>query len=108
MASRQLTTMLLLGTCAAHQTCDEAFPFLGPALNTSRTPLAQKLSAAAVQAGAPDKTLVDLLRPETISWWMYTLNTLSNTVPCVVPWSCREDFLATWDPDLFDWNGGCT
>ena len=51
-------------------------------------------------------TLADILQPETISWWLYTLNTLSNTVPCAVPWSCREEFLATWDPDLFDWNGG--
>eukprot|EP01045_Picozoa_sp_COSAG04_P000539 COSAG04_NODE_13_length_42806_cov_92.030323_12_plen_105_part_00 len=84
---------------SARPTCDEAFPHLGPAAGDA---------SQAAPADAPHLTrLVDFLRPETTAWWQYTLNTLSNTVPCAVPWSCREGFLDEWDPDLFDWDGEC-
>ena len=96
-SQRPLAAMfILLGCCAAHQTCEETFPSLGPSHPVR----------SSAHAGATTMTLSDVLQPETISWWLYTVNTLSNTVPCAVPWSCREEFLATWDPDLFDWNGG--
>ena len=79
-----------------------------PSTGAVWTEIAAGDASQAAPADAPHLTrLVDFLRPETTAWWQYTLNTLSNTVPCAVPWSCREGFLDEWDPDLFDWDGEC-
>eukprot|EP01051_Picozoa_sp_SAG22_P012018 SAG22_NODE_1212_length_5155_cov_2.020767_2_plen_192_part_00 len=98
--------LVLLGArcTAGRQTCDEAFPHLGPPPPPPLGGVTVDLPAAPLPSGG-STSLVALLRSETISWWLYALNTLSNFVPCAMPWHCREDFLKEWDPDLFDWSG---
>ena len=106
LAVARLLQLALLCSCtAARGTCEVAFPFLGSPASLSPGQLpAQNTTPGAGRSGST-ASLVDLLKPETISWWLYTLNTMSNFVPCAAPWTCREQFLAEWDPDLFDWDG---